>query len=50
VFGEYTLVSTKIVRRDGLSLGYGFVEFATVEEAGKAIRRYQNLLLDEHNL
>ena len=40
VFAEYNLVSTKIVKKEGLSLGYGFLEFATVEEAAKAIRKY----------
>lgn len=39
-----------IVRKDGLSKGYGFIEFGTVEDAGKAIRSMNEVLLDDHAL
>ena len=40
--------SVKIVRMNGKSLGYGFIEFATDEAVSNALKKMQNSLLDEH--
>lgn len=43
--------SVKIIKdRNGNPLGYGFVEFSTKEAVLKAIKIYQNSLLDGHTL
>ena len=47
-----SMVSCKIVRnsKTQLSRGYGFVEFETREEAEKAMKKFQNFLLEDHAL
>lgn len=42
--------SAKIIMNKGLPCGYGFVEFNTEKEAGKALRNLNNSLLDGHAL
>lgn len=40
----------KIIRKEGKSLGYGFVEFERPDLAQKMIKKFQNHLLDSHAL
>jgi len=44
------LVSAKIVRKEGQSLGYGFVEFRSAEHASWCLKNRQNSILDAHAL
>lgn len=44
------VVSVRIIKKDGLSQGYGFVEFKTHDLANKALKLFQNSLLDDHVL
>ena len=44
------VVSIRIIKKDGLSQGYGFVEFKTHDLANKALKLFQNSLLDDHVL
>ncbi|KAJ3432761.1 eukaryotic translation initiation factor 4b/4h [Anaeramoeba flamelloides] len=46
-FGKFgTIVSTNIVRREGRSLGYGFIEMSTKEEAVTAIKELNQTVVD----
>ena len=49
-FKENEIVSVKIIRKNQLSQGYGFVEFKSNELALKALKLLQNSLLDDHSL
>lgn len=40
----------KIIRKDGKSMGYGFVEFESSENAEKMIKKYQGFILQNHSL
>jgi multiple RNA-binding domain-containing protein 1 len=40
----------KIIKKNGLSQGYGFIEFKSHEFALKALKLYQNSLFDDHIL
>jgi len=44
----YGYKSIKIVRKDNQSLGFGFVEFDTREDAERMIKDFQGHLLDSH--
>lgn len=51
---EYDLANCvkfiKIVMKNGKSCGYGFIEFNTVDDAEKALRKLNQKLLDGHKL
>ena len=49
-FPENEIISVKIIKKNGLSQGYGFVEFKSHDMALKALKLFQNTLLDEHSL
>ena len=40
----------KIVKKEGKSMGYGFVEFESVENSQKMIKKLQNYILQNHAL
>jgi len=39
LFSPFNLQSVKIIYQNGLSMGYGFLEFATADDAGKVLRQ-----------
>lgn len=43
-----TVVEAKVIRTGGIPSGYGFAEFATVEEAGKILQDYQGQPIPNH--
>lgn len=49
-FKENDILSLKIVKKNNLSQGYGFIEFRTQEFALKALKQLQNSLLEDHSL
>lgn len=49
-FTENEIISVKIIKKNGLSQGYGFIEFKTRELASKALKILQNVLVDDHAL
>lgn len=49
-FKENDILSVKVIKKNGLSQGYGFVEFKSQELASKALKLLQNTLLDDHAL
>lgn len=49
-FREPDILSTKIVKKNGLSQGYGFIEFQNKDQAAKALKIHQNSILDGHVL
>jgi multiple RNA-binding domain-containing protein 1 len=42
--------TVKIVKKLGKSLGFGFIEFQTVEDAQECLKRIQGYILKNHNL
>ena len=48
--GLKDMKNVKIVRKDGKSCGFGFIDFNSIESVQKAIRDLQNKLLDGHAL
>ena len=42
--------SVKIVKKNGLSCGYGFVEFDDEKKVQEALKKLQNHILDGHSL
>jgi len=40
--------SLKIIKKDGMSCGYGFVEFSSERSARKAMRNLNNKVIDDH--
>lgn len=47
---ENDIIWVRIIKKDGLSQGYGFIEFKTHDLASKALKLFQNTLFDEHIL
>lgn len=39
-----------VAKREGMSQGYGFVEFKSPQSAAKALRQLNNVILDDHAL
>ncbi|KAM3147304.1 hypothetical protein pb186bvf_000555 [Paramecium bursaria] len=50
LFSSYKIKKISIVSREGLSKGYGFVEFENEQDAQKAIKQLQNVVLENHSL
>ena len=42
--------SVKIVKKNGLSSGYGFIEFTESASVQQALKKFQGFILDEHSL